>query len=145
MNILLLKKIMNLGEAGTIVNVKNGYARNYLLPSSLAIVASNSNIKKFSIEPKEKQVLFTDNLEKKLNDTTIIIPVKTKKNNEIYGIINTVKLFKIIKKLKLNLAIENLNNSIFFTKVSNYKIEFKNKKTDTIIYIYIMLIKVNEQ
>lgn len=135
---------MNLGDAGEIVNVKNGYARNYLFPFGSAVEASNSNVQNFSKLNNKEYLLFKNNIDLKINNTIIIIPVKVKENNEIYGIINTVKLFRIIKKLKLNLKIKDLNNNIFFSKVGNYKVEFKNRKSDTQIYIYIMLIKVNE-
>ena len=72
-----------------------------------------------------------------------MIPVKKKNETEIYGVINSTKLSKIIKKLKLKLNIKHLESNLFITKISNYKIEFKNKKTDKVIHIYIMLINTN--
>ena len=47
MRIILLEKIVNLGSLGDLVNVKAGYARNYLVPQGLATVATEDNIKRF--------------------------------------------------------------------------------------------------
>ena len=54
MNVLLLKKIKNLGEVGAEVSVKSGYARNFLFPKKIALPLTPENIK---IVEKEKQEL----------------------------------------------------------------------------------------
>jgi large subunit ribosomal protein L9 len=43
MNIILLEPVNNLGEAGDLVKVRNGYARNYLIPEGLALPATAAN------------------------------------------------------------------------------------------------------
>lgn len=45
MKVILLEPMENLGDVGAVVNVKPGYARNYLLPRGLAALASESNLK----------------------------------------------------------------------------------------------------
>ena len=47
MQVILLEKIANLGNLGDLVNVKPGFARNYLVPQGLATVATEDNIKIF--------------------------------------------------------------------------------------------------
>jgi len=47
MQVILLEKIVNLGKLGDLVNVKPGYARNYLVPQGLATVATEANIAVF--------------------------------------------------------------------------------------------------
>ena len=44
MQVIVKKEVQNIGEAGDLVNVKDGYARNYLLPRGLAEPATKSNI-----------------------------------------------------------------------------------------------------
>ena len=62
MKIILLKSVRGLGNPGEIVNVKSGYARNYLIPSDLAIYATKANISQTeytiqkSKEAEEKRV-----------------------------------------------------------------------------------------
>lgn len=50
MKLILKQDIENLGEAGSVVNVKAGYGRNYLIPQGLAYVASEANMKKLEEE-----------------------------------------------------------------------------------------------
>jgi len=50
MQIVLLERVENLGNMGDIVNVKNGYARNFLLPQSKALRATKSNLVRFEAE-----------------------------------------------------------------------------------------------
>ena len=103
MNILLLKKIKNLGEVGTEVSVKSGYARNYLFPKKLALPLTPENIE---IVEKEKQELLKK--EKELKDLALIekdkydnyvltVDVNVKEDNVIYGSVN---LQNILDKLK---------------------------------------------
>ncbi|HFL8819293.1 MAG TPA: 50S ribosomal protein L9 [Candidatus Azoamicus sp. OHIO2] len=144
MKIILLKDIPNLGVSGHVVFVKNGYARNYLFPLSKAVIASNFNIINVKKNNNCSEKVFTNTIESRLNNTVIIIPVKLKNNSETYNVITSLKLFRIIKKLKLNLNIKKINNNVCFNKAGNYKIEFKNRKTNIITYIYVMLIKIND-
>ncbi|WP_136682341.1 50S ribosomal protein L9 [Falsirhodobacter xinxiangensis] len=60
MQVILLQRVAKLGQMGEVVNVKDGYARNYLLPQGKALRANESNIKSF--EAKKAQ-LEADNLE----------------------------------------------------------------------------------
>ena len=50
MKLILKQDIENLGDAGTVVNVKPGYGRNYLIPQGLAYEASEANMKKLEEE-----------------------------------------------------------------------------------------------
>ena len=47
MQIILKKDVQNLGEAGDIINVKDGYARNFLLPQNVAELATKGALEKF--------------------------------------------------------------------------------------------------
>ncbi len=116
MKVLLIKKIDKLGDKGAQVEVSNGYAKNYLIPFSKAVLATTKNINNSFKIIDQKYSLKDYNV---LNNTTIIIPVKVKKNDDIYGVINLLKLSVIIKKLKLKLNIKDLSASIFLRKIGN--------------------------
>ncbi|MGA0539281.1 50S ribosomal protein L9 [Neotabrizicola sp. VNH66] len=62
MQVILLQRVAKLGQMGEVVNVKDGYARNFLLPQGKALRANEANIKSF--EAKKAQ-LEADNLETK--------------------------------------------------------------------------------
>ncbi len=55
MNILLLKKIKNLGDVGSKVSVKSGYARNFLLPQKHAVLPTKANLE--LVEEKKQELL----------------------------------------------------------------------------------------
>lgn len=63
MQIILLEKIVNLGNLGDLVNVKAGYARNYLVPQGLATVATEDNIKLFEGRRQELEKASADKLQ----------------------------------------------------------------------------------
>jgi ribosomal protein L9 len=54
MKVILREDVYNLGKSGELVSVKEGYARNYLLPRNLAMLASNANVRQLE---HEKQVI----------------------------------------------------------------------------------------
>lgn len=55
MKVILVKDVKNVGKAGEIVNVSDGYGRNYLLPRGLAIEATESNVKALNEKKKGRR------------------------------------------------------------------------------------------
>ena len=55
MDIILTESVDGLGEVGALVKVKPGYARNYLLPKRLAVVANSSNVKEFEHHKRQME------------------------------------------------------------------------------------------
>ena len=79
MQVILLQRVAKLGQMGEVVNVKDGYGRNYLLPQGKALRANSANIAAFEVRKVQLEV---DNLEtrkeaqeifEKLNDKTFIV------------------------------------------------------------------------
>jgi large subunit ribosomal protein L9 len=91
MDIILLEKIDRLGKLGDVVNVKPGFARNFLLPFGKAKVASPENIKELEerraeLEAKEAEALSTAQARKvKLDDLTITITSKAGSEGKLFG------------------------------------------------------------
>ena len=91
MKVILRKDVETIGKAGEIVEVKNGYARNYLIPQGLALEASKGNVKRF--EQEKKSLELQKNREKKaaekeaekLNDTSITISVSVGEEDKLFG------------------------------------------------------------
>ena len=82
MQVILLEKIVNLGKLGDLVNVKPGYARNYLVPQGLATVATEANIAVFEERRAELEKASADKLQaaqarsNELSGQTVEIPGK---------------------------------------------------------------------
>ena len=104
MEVILKKDVQNIGEAGDIVNVKDGYARNFLLPQNFAEIATKGakeNREKNLARIKAKQEkLHAEALEvaKKLEElATIELSAKAGESGKLFGAITTKKLSEEIK------------------------------------------------
>ena len=91
MQVILLKKVQNLGELGDIVNVKPGYARNYLIPKGHASMATESNIQSFEdrkaeLIAKEKDTLAAANARaESISGLEITITSNASPEGKLYG------------------------------------------------------------
>ncbi len=104
MKVILLEKIAKLGEFGDIVEVKNGYGRNYLIPKGKAIFASQDNLEKFKkiraeLEAKQAQslTLAQQRAEKIAALDTLQIQVKVGYGGKLFGSIGPRDLVDAFK------------------------------------------------
>lgn len=104
MQIILKKDVPNLGYTDDIVEVKNGYARNYLIPQGFAIAANETNKKvlnevlkqrAFKIEKIRKEAQAEADL---LNGLTVKIMTKAATSGKIYGSVNAIQIAEAIKE-----------------------------------------------
>lgn len=147
MKIIILEKINKIGNRGDIIKIKNGYAKNYILPNKKGIIATSKNMEKIKndlLTDLNKEIKQDIKNNKLLNNSIIFIPVSVKKNDEIYGSFNLIRLSKIIKKLELKLNIKNIETNFLFKKTGNYNIIFKNKKINSNTEIHVSLLKANK-
>ena len=102
MKVILLEKLGKIGSIGEIINVKRGFARNYLIASKKALYASKQNI--IEVE-KIKNDLGKKDLDKKKEATKILEKINGKEylikklsteNNELYGSVKPTEIAKII-------------------------------------------------
>jgi large subunit ribosomal protein L9 len=103
MEIILLREVDNLGYKDDIVNVKPGYARNYLIPTHKAIVANKSNTK--ALEEKlrqqelkrQKMLKEFQDMAAKIESATFKIGAKVGTSGKIFGSITTIQIAESIK------------------------------------------------
>ena len=95
MDIILLERVAKLGQMGEVVSVKEGYARNFLLPQGKALRANEANIKRFE---SEKAQLEARNLEgkqeaeklaEKLDGETFVVIRSASDGGSLYGSVST--------------------------------------------------------
>ncbi len=98
MEVILKEDVLKLGLAGEIVNVKNGYANNYLIPKGLAIRASES-AKKVLAENIRQRAHKEAKLEadakalaERLNGVAVTIATKVSASGKIYGSVNNIQV-----------------------------------------------------
>ena len=106
MQVILIQDVNNLGGANELVTVKNGYARNFLIPQKLAVEASSSNIKQLAerlkqIKKKEDKMLAELNkVVAALQSGPVTIGAKTGTSGKIFGSVTTVQVSKAIREQK---------------------------------------------
>ena len=104
MEIILLKDIDKVGDKHTIVTVKNGYARNYLIPQKMALIANTTNRKRLADlarqeESKEaKMVGVYEEMAKKLEGKTLKIGAKAGTSGKIFGSVTSVQVVAALKE-----------------------------------------------
>jgi len=104
MEVILRSDIPNLGFKDDIVNVRNGYAMNYLIPKGLAIVATRSARKNHNEilkqrAHKEEQIRQeAQDMAEKLKDITLTIGAKTSSKGKIFGSVNAIQIAEALKE-----------------------------------------------
>tara|TARA_Y100001970_G_scaffold132575_1_gene163626 strand:- start:14832 stop:15281 length:450 start_codon:yes stop_codon:yes gene_type:complete len=95
MKIILLQSHDKLGNVGDIVNVKPGFARNYLIPNGIGSIATKQNIKSLEVFLKSQETKEAKNrvnieaLSKKLNSLTLKFSVNTGEEDKMFGSITS--------------------------------------------------------
>lgn len=103
MQIILLEKISNLGQLGDIVNVKKGYARNYLIPQGKAKWATENaiaefNAKRAELEKKQAEKLGSAQaLAAKLNGLLLQVTQKSGVDGKLFGSVTSSNILESLK------------------------------------------------
>jgi large subunit ribosomal protein L9 len=106
MQVILIQDVNNLGGANELVTVKNGYARNFLIPSKLAIEASPSNLKQLDEKVKQqkkkeaKLLAEINSVIATLQSSPLKIGAKTGTSGKIFGSVTSVQIARAIKDQK---------------------------------------------
>ena len=103
MDIILTENVEKLGQVGDVVKVKNGYARNYLLPRQLGMPATTGNIKR--IEKEKAKRLAVYEAEKKeaqqkaesLSKVSLTIAVEVNDQEKLYGAVSETEILEALE------------------------------------------------
>ena len=106
MQVILIQDVNNLGGKNELVTVKNGYARNYLIPQGLAVEASPSNLKmreeKLKVAAKKEAALLAaiNEVIAKLKEAPVNVGAKVGTSGKIFGSVTSVQISKAIREQK---------------------------------------------
>lgn len=132
MQIILKKDVQNLGEAGDLINVKDGYARNFLLPQKFAEVATEGALKNREqnlarIKAKQEK-LHQQALEKAKEIEKIAsleLAAKAGESGKLFGTITTKKLAEELAAKGIEVDRKNITVNAPINKVGEYKLLIK--------------------
>lgn len=106
MEIILIQDVDNLGGKNELVKVRNGYARNFLIPQGLAVEASPSNRKQLEERLKqtrkreEKMLAEINSVVAKLQEAPLQVGAKTGTSGKIFGTVTPLQLSRAIRDQK---------------------------------------------
>lgn len=138
MEIILIKDVDNLGAINEVVKVKNGYARNFLIPRKMAVENSPSNNKQLEerlkqVRKKEEQMLAQINsVIAKLNEGPVQIGAKTGTSGKIFGSVTNLQISRAIREQKgYDIDRKKISIAEEVKELGSYKavIDFGNGKT----------------
>ncbi|PKL51631.1 MAG: 50S ribosomal protein L9 [Nitrospira bacterium HGW-Nitrospira-1] len=98
MKIILGEDVKNLGRMGEVVNVTDGYARNFLFPKKLAVEANTKNLKEFEHNKKviiEKAAKLKDSFKSvadKLSSLSLTVKAKTGEDDKLFGSVTNMDI-----------------------------------------------------
>ena len=129
MKIILTKDIKKIGNAGEVMKVADGFARNYLLPRKLAIVATKNNIKRIETIKKEAELarLEVENKYKatalKLADVELSFVRKADENGHLFGSVSENDIATALTDMELEVHKSNVNLEKHLKELGTFDVE----------------------
>jgi len=109
MKVILLNNIEKLGLKGEVVNVKRGFARNYLIPREMAMYATPLNLKRVgdirakAVEEEEKRLTELKKLAEKINSINLVFVRKVDENDHMFGSVSEADIVTAIAEQGLEI------------------------------------------
>jgi len=131
MKVILNQDVYNLGNIGDIVTVRNGYARNFLIPEGMAIFANEENQKAVAhqkkILEKKKAKLFEEakSLANLIDKTSITVAKPVGEDERIFGAVTTAELEEQLEKEGIKVSRKNIKLLEEIKKVGVYTAQVK--------------------
>ena len=134
MKVILKEDISNLGYKDDVVEVKNGYGRNYLIPQKKAVIASPSALKVLAENQKQRAHKLAkikadaEAMAAALQGVSLTIGAKTSATGTIFGSVNSIQIAEALEKLghKIDRKLIYIKDSI--KEVGNYSATIKLHK-----------------
>ena len=148
MKIILLQSYEKLGKVGEIINVKPGFARNYLIPNKIASLATAQNIKALEIFLKAQETKEAKNrtnleaLAKKLNSLTLKFEVQVGEDEKLFGSVTSQMISDELDNQGYIIDKKEIQLDEPIKELGNYKIEINlGYELDTKIKIKVIATK----
>ncbi len=146
MKVIFLKTVEGKGEEGEIKEVKDGFARNFLIPRGLAVEATEENLKRFEEKKRieehrrKKKLALAKDIKKKIEKVSITIKAKAGQDDKLFGAITAEDISKAIKE---DTGIEIDKHQIILDqpikKLGTYKVAVRlDEKINAVLRVWIV-------
>jgi large subunit ribosomal protein L9 len=132
LKVVIKKYHEKLGDVGDIVEVKSGYANNYLIPNGIVLPATRGNInqmkivKQAALKVESRNIAEAEELAKKLGDLQIAFVVKTGKEGKLYGSITNKDIAeKIFEEKNIEIDKKKIEMQEHIKELGEYKTELR--------------------
>ncbi len=132
MKVILTRGFEKLGNVGNILNVKDGYAKNFLIPKGIAVAATKGNIKQMGIVKKSimkkeaKNIEQAEQVAERLKDLEIDFKVKTGSEGKLYGSITSKDIAdRILNERKVEIDKKKIELDDHLKELGTYDVEIK--------------------
>ncbi|MGC8705600.1 MAG: 50S ribosomal protein L9 [Desulfurella sp.] len=128
MRVVLLEDIENLGLAGDVLDVKDGYARNFLFPRKLALKATKENVKLIEekrnsiIKRAQKRLQLEQAKKEQLDGLTIELKAKTGEGGKLFGSIGTNDIYTALKEKQIEIDKKSIRLEDPIKQIGEYEV-----------------------
>lgn len=138
MKLLLLKSVPKVGNSGTVVNVADGYARNYLLPKKLAVPATDTAVEKIQHDQKRKIKDLNQriNVANKIGNALQAKQYKIKKEasdqGTLFAAISSSEIAELVSSKKYKVSADQIILPAPIKQLGQYKVSIKLENSNVI-------------
>jgi large subunit ribosomal protein L9 len=131
MEVILKEDIASVGKIGEVVRVRDGYARNYLLPRGLVLVANKKNLKTFEhqkkvvADQKQKIIRQAQAVGDQLAGVSLVIPMKAGEEGRLFGSVTNMQIEKALKAKGLTVDRRKIHLEEPIKSVGDYEIPIR--------------------
>ncbi|MEE4311674.1 MAG: 50S ribosomal protein L9 [candidate division KSB1 bacterium] len=104
MKVILRKDVEHLGNVGELLEVKPGYARNYLIPQGIALIANEKNMKRLEEEQRQQEIkkdrdkIAAEKLSEELSKVSCTASVQVGEEDKVFGSITSQDIAELLKE-----------------------------------------------
>ncbi|MCG2721366.1 MAG: 50S ribosomal protein L9 [Thermodesulfovibrionales bacterium] len=131
MKVILKDEVKNMGDMGQIIEVADGYARNYLVPRGLAVEANTKNIKSLEhqkrvIQEKVKKIRNeAQELSNKITTISLVIKAKAGEEGKLFGSVTTMDIAESLKNEGMEIDKKKISLDEPIKRLGSYTVNIK--------------------
>jgi len=131
MKVILKDDVKNVGKIGQVVNVADGYARNYLVPRGLAVAANIKNIRSMEhekkiIQEKAKKIrISVQDLANKISAMSFVIKAKAGEEGKLFGSVTTMDIAELLKNEGIEIDKKKISLDEPIKRLGSYSVNIK--------------------